>query len=247
MKAIQALLLCVVHVAAACSKVEKDRGVASSVSASSSTENATPNAVVSVRAYPPDSVSASLVDTTETEQYRAFKVEVTSPRGVDTIPDVLTFDPPVVTPDGLLHGPTYTTGGDYRSIYSYNPRTRELSHEPLPEDARRWDSEVKLSSDATHIAYVGYDSTGSLGIVRSWPAAKIVLTTKSAPQPGGDYSFNAVWWETADSVEFSWRIDLHKTINDGRLEATAFVLTGGSLSKGPSPLDTLEQQPRLAH
>lgn len=212
-----------------------------------SAASSTPQGVVALTAWPAESVSVSLVDSTETEQYSALKVEVASPGRIDTVPDVLTFDRPVITPDGLLRGPTYTMGGDYRSIYSYNTRSREVSHEPLPEDAKRWDSEVKLSPDATHIAYIAYDSAGSRGIVRTWPAGKIVITTKSAPQPAGDYSFNGVWWENPDSVEFSWRIDLHKTINERRDEATAFVLTGASLSKGASPLDTLAQQPRLAH
>jgi hypothetical protein len=214
---------------------------------SASATSSTLQGVAALNAWPAESVSVSLVDTTETEQYSALKVEVTSPGRIDTIPDVLTFDRPVITPDGLLHGPTYTMDGDYRSIYTYNSRSRQVSHAPLPNDAMRWDSEVKLSPDGTHIAYVGSDSVGSRGIVRTWPTTTIVLTTESAPQPAGDYSFNGVWWENPDSVEFSWRIDLHKTINEGRDEATAFVLTGGSLSKGSSALDTLAQQPRLAH
>lgn len=191
--------------------------------------------------WPRESVSVSLVDTTETEEYRALKVEVTSPGGIDTIPDVLTFDRPVITRDGLLHGPTYTMDGDYRSIYTYNTRSRQVSHAPLPEDAMRWDSEVKLSPDGTHIAYIGSDSAGSRGIVRTWPTGSIVLGTKSAPQPGSDYSFNGVRWENPDSVEFSWRIVVRN------YESMAFVRTGGSLSKGPSPLDTLDHQPRLGH
>lgn len=212
-----------------------------SVSAASSTPQGAP-----VTPWPPESVSVRLVDTTATEEYSALKVEVRTPGRIDTIVGVLTFDRPVITADGLLHGPTYTMDGDYRGIYTYNTRSRQVSHAPLPDDAMRWDSEVKLSPDGTHIAYLGSDSAGSRGIVRTWPAGIIVLSTKSAPPPASDFSFNAVRWENPDSVKFSWRIARYSAINEGRYEGTAFVLTGGSLTKGPSVLDTLDHQPRLA-
>jgi hypothetical protein len=189
-------------------------------------------------------VSVRLVDTTETEQYRALKVEVSLAGRVDTIPGVLTFDTPVMTPDGALHGPNYTMDGEYAGIYSYDPRRRALSQIRLPADAARWDSEVKLSPDASHIAYIGGDSAGARGIVRSWPTAAIVLETGQAPTPPGDYSFNQVWWASRDSVEFSWRVDLgpKKRPPEHRF---AFVVVYAPLAARRFAVDTLFEQPRL--
>ncbi len=147
-------------------------------------------------------VEIRLVDTTETEHYYALKVEVTLAGRVDTIPGVLTFDMPVVTSDRVLHGPNITMEEHYAGIYSYDPRTRALSNIPLPRDASGWASEVKLSPGASHIAYIGgwVDSTGSQGIVRSWPSAAVVLRTMRALQAPSDYSYNQVLWVNRDSV-----------------------------------------------
>jgi hypothetical protein len=202
--------------------------------------------VVSDSAQTPadNGVTVRLVDTTETEQYLALKVEVKFAGRLDTIPGVLTFDTPVITADGLLHGPNYARDGVYAGIYSYDPRRRALSQIRLPADAARWDSEVKLSPDASHIAYIGGDSAGARGIVRSWPTAAIVLKTRQAPTPASDYSFNQVWWASRDSVEFSWRVDLgpKKKPPEHRF---AFVVVYAPLAARQFAVDTLFEQPRL--
>jgi len=189
-------------------------------------------------------ISVRLVDRTETEEYPALKVEVKLAGRVDTIPGVLTLDTPVITPDGVLHGPNYTMDGEYAGIYSYDPRTRALSQIGLPTDAARWDSEVKLSPDAAHIAYIGGDSAGARGMVRSWPAAAIVLKTMQAPTPASDYSFNQVWWVNRDSVEFSWRVDLGPKTKPPE-PRFVFVAVYASLAATRFAVDTLEGQPRL--
>ena len=194
---------------------------------------------------PADStVGIRLVDTTETEEYYAYKVEVTLAGRVDTIPGVLTFDIPVATSDGVLHGPLYTMDGNYAGIYSYDPRTRALSTIPLPRDAAGWASEVKLSPDASHIAYVGQDSTGSQGIVRTWPAAAVVLVTMKAPQAPSDHSYNQVWWVNLDSVEFSWHTDLGRETkpSDPRFP---FIAIYTSLPARRFTVDTLKEQPNF--
>jgi hypothetical protein len=185
-----------------------------------------------------------LVDATETEEYYAYKVEVTLAGSVDTIPGVLTFDLPVATSDGVVHGPVYTMDGDYAGIYSYNPRTRTVSTIPLPRDAAGWASEVKLSPDASHIAYIAGDSTGWQGIVRSWPAAAVVLTTMKAPQAPSDHSYNQVWWVNLDSVEFSWHTDLGRETKptDPRFP---FIAIYASLPAKRFTIDTLQTQPNF--
>jgi hypothetical protein len=189
-------------------------------------------------------MSVRLVDTTETEQYPALKVEVKLAGRVDTIPGVLTFDTPVITSDGALHGPNYTMDGVYSGIYSYDPRARDLSQIRLPADAARWDSEVKLSPDASHIAYIGGDSAGARGIVRSWPAAAIVLETMQAPTPPSDFSSDQVWWVNPDSVEFSWRADLGPKTTPPA-PRFVFLAVYASLPAKRFTVDTLERQPRL--
>jgi hypothetical protein len=189
-------------------------------------------------------IGLRLVDTTETENYYAYKVEVTFAGRVDTIPGVLTFYMPVVTSDGVLHGPIFTMDEHYAGIYSYGPRTRVLSDMPLPRDASGWDSEVKLSPDASHIAYIADwgDSTGSRGIVRSWPAAAVVLTTMRAPQAPSDYSFNQVWWVSPDSVEFSWHTDVGPETKPPN-PRFPFIAIFASLSGRRFTVDTLKDQP----
>jgi len=183
-----------------------------------------------------------LVDTTETEEYPAYKVEVMLAGKVDTIPGVLTFDIPVVTADGLLHGPIYAMNGQYDGIYTYNPRTRALSRTPLPVDAAGWASEVHLSPDAAHIAYIGGDSTGSQGIVRSWPATVVVLRTMNALQAPSDFSFNQVWWVNPDSVEFSWHTDVGRETKPPS-PRFPFIEIYASLSASRFTVDTLNEQP----
>lgn len=207
-------------------------------SAARASANETPTAA---RVVGSQELGLRLVDTTETEQYPALKVEVTLAGRVDTIPGVLTFDLPGRSPDGVLHGPQYTLDGEYAGIYSYDPRNRAVSRTALPADAARWDSEVKLSPDATHLAYIGSDSTGSQGVVRTWPGAAVVLKTISAPQPGGDYSFNQVWWVNRDSVEFSWRFDL----GPGYDPRFRFIAVYISLPAKRFSVDTLMEQRNL--
>ena len=194
---------------------------------------------------PADStVGIRLVDTTDTEGYYSYKVEVTLAGRVDTVPGVRTFDMPVVTPDGVLHGAAYAMDGPYAGIYFYDPRTRAVSKIPLPRDAAGWDNRVMLSPDASHIAYVGQDSTGSQGIVRTWPAAAVVLTTMKAPQAPSDYSFNQVWWVNRDSVEFLWHTDLgvETKPSDPRFP---FIAIYASLPTRRFTVDTLEKPPNF--
>ena len=189
-------------------------------------------------------IDVRLVDRTQTDEYDAYKVEVKIGGKIDTIPGVLTFDMPVTTADGVLHGPIYTMDGEYRGIYSYEPRTRAISEIALPPDAARWDSEVKLSPDGAHIAYMGGDSTGEHGIIRTWPAVAIVLKTPSASGVPGDYSFNQVRWATRDSVAFSWRANVSPKIDGSELKI-GFVRVYTSLSTRRFAVDTLQKQPVL--
>lgn len=189
-------------------------------------------------------IGLRLVDRTETEEYYAYKVEVTLAGRVDTIPGVLTFDIPVVTPDSVLHGPLYTMDENYAGIYSYDPRTRTLSKIPLPRDAAGWASEVKLSPDASHIAYIAGDSTGWQGIVRSWPAAAVVLATMKAPQAPSDHSYNQVWWVNRDSIEFSWHTDLGRETK-ATVPRFPFIAIYTSLAAKRFTVDTLEKPPNF--
>jgi hypothetical protein len=190
-------------------------------------------------------VGMRLVDRIETDHYYASKVEVTFAGRVDTIPGVLTFDMPVVASDRVLHGPNINMDEHYVGIYFYDPRTRALSNIPLPNDASGWDSEVKLSPDASHIAYVGGgDSTGDRGIVRSWPAAAVVFTTMSAPQAPSDHSYNQVFWVNSDSVEFAWHTDLGRETKP-TVPRFPFIAIYASLAARRFKADTLEKPPNF--
>ncbi len=206
-----------------------------------------PNYVVDTVLIPTNqAIRIRLVDMTETEEFFAYKVEVRLAGRVDTIPGVLTFDLPVIAPDGLLRGPAYARDAHYAGLYAYDPGTRALSNIPLPSDAEGWASEVKLSPDGSHIAYIGGfgDSTGSQGIVRTWPEAKVVLMTMKAPQAPSDQSFDQVWWVNRDSVEFSWHTDLGPATkpSDPRFP---FIAIYTSLRAKRFTVDTLTEQPNF--
>lgn len=185
-------------------------------------------------------VSVRLVDSTQTEQYIAVKVEVTSPGRVDTIPGVLTFDLPSRTIDGVLHGPIYTFEGEYDGIYSYHPITRAFTRRALPDEVK-WDSEVKLSPDAKHVAYIAGGPGGGRGKVLTWPGGEPVLETIAAPSPAGDFSFSQVAWATPDSVQFSWDVDFGNTARENG--QFAFIAVYGSLRAKRQKTDTLREQP----
>ena len=185
-----------------------------------------------------------LVDSTDNEDYYFYRVQVTFAGRVDTIPGVRTFDLPVVTSDSVLHGAYYEMDGPGSGIYAYNPRTHAVSNTPLPRDAAGWDNRAMISPDAIHIAYVSQDSTGSQGIVRSWPAGAVVLATMKAPQAPSDYSFNQVWWVNRDSVEFLWHTDLgvDTKASDSRFPFLALYV---QLPARRITVDTLEKAPNF--
>ncbi|HMJ19687.1 MAG TPA: hypothetical protein VK478_14990 [Gemmatimonadaceae bacterium] len=229
--------------------VATERAARTSTTIVAASSTATDTGVKSVSGAVPrvpadQKVGMRLVDTVETDHYYASRVEVTFAGRVDTIPGVLTFDMPVVASDRALHGPNIDMEEHYVGIYSYDPRTRVLSNMPLPDDASGWASEVKLSPDASHIAYVGGDSTGDRGIVRSWPAAAVVFTTMSAPQAPSDYSYNQVWWVSSDSVEFAWHIDLGRETKPA-VPRFPFIAIYASLTARRFKADTLEKPPNF--
>jgi hypothetical protein len=185
--------------------------MASSIESDSATQMSLPNvaSATAIDTSPKPSVTASLIDPTEVEtevdSHTEARVEVTTPVRTDTIPGIVAETPPGVTPDGVVYGITVTHDGDLGKAFSYDSKTRELSFMPLPGDVRKWDSKFTISPDGRHVAYLGGDSAGSAGFVRTWPAMTLVARTPSAPAWASDYNLDQVRWTSANQFELFFR------------------------------------------
>jgi hypothetical protein len=135
------------------------------------------------------------------------KVEVAVASAVDTIPGLLTSLNPVATNDGTVHGIGMTEGGEAKTGYDYNSRTRRLTVFPLPSDLNGFFHEIALSSDAEFVAYVAHVQSGQTwAVVRSWPS--MALVTRTPPSAGypSDVGYDQVAWSGPDHVRISYRI-----------------------------------------
>lgn len=162
----------------------------------------------------PGSVRVALVDSvpfaTEMHEGVLRRVEVRTPAGVDTVPDVLTHALPVVLADGRVLGFAWE-GMDLREAFAYDPARRSLERLVLPDDADRWFTTPAFSPDGRHLAYVAYAPEGGFGrgMVRRDVRGAIVVRTDSVAVPPTDAALNFVRWLDADT--FAIHLDVSET------------------------------------
>lgn len=135
------------------------------------------------------------------------KVEVTFGSTVDTIPGLFTSLNPIATNDGTIHGIGMTEGGEARTGYDYDSRTKRLTVFPLPSDLNGFFHEIELSSDAKYVAYVAHVQSGQTwAVVRSWPSMTVVRRTPPSEGYPSDVGYDQVAWVSPDHFRISYRI-----------------------------------------
>ncbi|HEX5871092.1 MAG TPA: hypothetical protein VFY65_11775 [Longimicrobium sp.] len=150
-------------------------------------------------------VGVALVDSvpyaTEMDEGVLHRVEVRTPAGTDTIPEVLTQVLPVVLADGSVLGFAFD-GVDLRSAFSWHP-ARRLELLPLPDDADRWFTTPAFSPDGRYLAYVTYAEEGgwAWGIVRRDVRGPVAVRTDSVAVPGTDAAVNFAQWLNTDTFQ----------------------------------------------
>ena len=135
------------------------------------------------------------------------KVEITSGNTIDTIPGLFTSLNPIATNDGTIHGIGMTEGGEAKTGYDYDSRTKRLTVFPLPSDVNGFFHEIELSSDAKYVAYVAHVQSGQTwAVARSWPSMTSVARTPPSEGYPSDVGYDQVGWLGPDRFRVSYRI-----------------------------------------
>jgi hypothetical protein len=141
------------------------------------------------------------------------KIEVTTGRGVDTLPGLTTVFSPIVTDDGLIHGLAMTPARVGENGYDYDPLTKNLTVFPLPSEVNGFFHETELSSDAKYVAYVAHVQSGlTWAVVRSWPSLAVVAQTSPSEGYPSDVSFDEIKWQSPNRFHISYRISSGSSI-----------------------------------
>jgi len=168
-----------------------------------------------------------------------YHLRLALPTRSDTIPGVLTPWLPVLA-DSIVLGFAFDTlaGGLYS--YTYNLGTTVLIRGPAPPDLFPSLTDVAISPNGHHVAYVGFpgDCTG-VGIVRAWPAGGGIAHTPAVNVGCGDAFTGIAAWSDSTSFEIMMYLDQALT-PAGSLPLARFR---GSLG-GPLVADTISPPPR---
>ena len=157
-----------------------------------------------------------VIDSTYTESWApmedtgtVYRIEVVSPRGADTIRNVIP-PAPILVGDSLVIGLVQLSEDSstpQRQIFRLRLGQHRIETSPLPDDVWSSYQDVLVSPDGRFLAYVGEDTTpaypGTYGIVRDLKTGQIVIR---GPGGGGcdcDEDFNHARWFAPDSFEIA--------------------------------------------
>src|SRR5256714_4628492 len=162
------------------------------------------------------STRIQVIDSAYTESWEpmedtgtVYRIAVISPRGADTIRNVIP-PAPIVVGDTLVVGlmqVSEDSSTPQRQIFRLRLGQHRIETSPLPDDV--WPSypDVLISPDGRYLAYVGEDTTpanpGMYAIVRELKTGAIVVR---GPGGGGcdcDEDFNHARWFPPDSFEIA--------------------------------------------
>jgi hypothetical protein len=130
-----------------------------------------------------------------------WRVEVNYGSRVDTVPDVLTVEPPLLVGGTRLLG--FRHGADVADAFEYDLRTRAVKRHSLPGDLHPFFSAPAFSPDGRHLAYVVVPGDGTgYAIARTWPGLALVWRSAAVVVPATDAAGgNMVRWRSADTAE----------------------------------------------
>jgi hypothetical protein len=194
-------------------------------------------------------VTAGLIDSKEVEEmtssHTEAKVEVWTGQKADTIPNLVVAKAPGVTRAGVVYGVAITSDGTVGKAYQYDAKTRQLSFVPLPKDVSEWNSDITVSPDGRHVAYIGNDSAGIFGVVRDWPGMTLVLRTAPVkPYPSDYYTDQANWIDTA---RFEFSIRTPGGVDSTNNMISKFVVARGDVRTRRMTVDTLAARPEFSN
>jgi hypothetical protein len=192
--------------------------------------------------------SARTGDELGMEDVVSYRVEVAAAGRRDTLAGVRVRRAPASAPDGAVHGVAVGPEGQAAGTFRYDPADRRLTRTPAPADASPFFSELTLSPDARHIAYVAQESGPVVrlwGVVRAWPDGRVVARAEPAPGYPSDVNYSQVRWTGPDTYEVVYRVD-ERPGRDPALAAGPWIRMRGSTRGGSPAVDTLAAEPGAA-
>ena len=138
-----------------------------------------------------------------------YRLEVSSPSGVDTIADVI--EPfPVISGDTLIVGliqVSEDSSAPQRKVFRYRPGQDPVERRPMPPDVWAFFHDFVISPDGKYVAYVAEDplpgNIGTFAVVRDLLTGEVVAR---GPAGGGcecDVDTNYARWIPPDSFEIA--------------------------------------------
>ena len=138
-----------------------------------------------------------------------YRLEVSSPSGVDTIADVITPFP-VVAGDTLVVGliqVSEDSSAPQRKLFRFRPGQDQVERQPVPPDVWAFLHDFVISPDGRYAAYVAEDplpgNMGTFAVVRDLLSGAIIAR---GPAGGGcdcDVDANYARWIPPDSFEIA--------------------------------------------
>jgi hypothetical protein len=155
-----------------------------------------------------------------------YRVAVHHGAANDTVPSIVTSEPPGVTADSLVVGLSYDDECQLSGTFRYRIADRHLERAELPSDLIPGVTRAALSPDGQYLAYVSFviDTGSGVGVVRRWPGGDLALRTPPVPVAGSDVLSGSVRWESAGEV----RLAILPDGSDGSywIEFRAYLGTG---------------------
>jgi len=162
------------------------------------------------------STRIQVIDSAYTESWEpmedtgtVYRIAVISPRGADTIRNVIP-PAPIVVGDTLVVGlmqVSEDSSTPQRQIFRLRLGQHRIETSPLPEDVWPSYQDVLISPDGRYLAYVGEDTTpanpGTYAIVRDLKTRAIVVRGPGAGGCDCDEDFNHARWFPPDSFEIA--------------------------------------------
>ena len=161
-----------------------------------------------------DEVSIAVIDSAFAPSWDAtqdsglvYRVEVTSPHGVDTIRDVIAPFPVLVS-DTLAVGliqVSEDSSAPHRKVFRLRPGGNPLQTHPIPPDVWAFFHDFVFSPDGRYVAYVAEDplpgDIGTFAVVRDLLGGEIVARGPSGGGCDCEVDSNYARWIPPDSFE----------------------------------------------
>ncbi len=194
-----------------------------------------------------ETVTVRVIDSADAPSWEAledsgtlYRIEVISPRGADTLADVI--QPfPIIVGDTLVIGllqVSEDSSTPQRKIFRLRLGEHVVETFPIPRDVWSPFQDLVVSPDGRYIAYVADDATpadsGTYALVRELATGSIVVR---GPGGGGcdcDVDSNHARWIEPDSFEIAVT---HSSTNAG------WQLVSGRASARRMHVDTLSREP----